>query len=164
VAVGPDDAPVVVGYFTDACDFGDGSTPSNGKRDLYIAKYQVDGALDWVRTFGAEENDYARAVDVDQSGNAFITGEFRKAVDFGGGPMTGDRTNGEHYLVKLSPAGGHLWSKSFGDSGANFGRGVAADSAGGVVTSGFFVCYVNFGAGRTRSAGSFDILLVRFAP
>lgn len=57
----------------------------------------------------------------------------------------------------------HLWSKRFGSTGSDQGFGVAVDSSGNVLATGFFEGTVNFGGGNLTSAGSGDIFLLKLA-
>ena len=47
----------------------------------------------------------------------------------------------------------HLWSQRFGDGSNQFGYGVAFDSSGNVVVTGYFQGTVNFGGGTLSSVG-----------
>src|SRR5205823_12297238 len=72
-------------------------------------------------------------------------------VNFGGGPIT---ANGYTIVVaKFSPAGGHLWSRGFGDSFSNSGNGVAVDPSGNIAVTGAFSGPADFGRGAPFSAG-----------
>src|SRR5262249_6649963 len=46
---------------------------------------------------------------IDPAGNIAVTGSFSGSIDFGGGPVSYGSLAG--FLVKLSPAGAHIWSK-----------------------------------------------------
>jgi len=59
--------------------------------------------------------------------------------------------------------GSHLWSKRFGSTGEDSGHGVAVDSSGNVVVTGFFQGTVDFGGGGLTSAGELDIFVAKFS-
>src|SRR5207249_2829850 len=105
--------------------------------------------------------DVGNGVAVDAGGNVVIIGTAAGTVNFGGGPIT---ANGYRIVVaKFSPAGGHLWSRGFGDSFSNSGNAVAVDPIGKVVVTGTFQAAVNFGTGSLISAGRSDIFVARYS-
>ncbi|MDH3445826.1 MAG: SBBP repeat-containing protein, partial [Deltaproteobacteria bacterium] len=59
---------------------------SAGDRDIFFAKYNVNGRLVWVTRAGGASTDQGMAIAVDQLGNSFATGFF--AANFGGGSAT----------------------------------------------------------------------------
>ncbi len=83
---------------------------------------------------------------VDSTGASVVLGSLNGSVNFGGGSLT-SAGNGDIYLVKYSASGGHVWSKRFGGTGDDVPRGIAIDSSGNVVITGFFVGSVDFGGG-----------------
>ena len=78
---------LVTGHFTNTAYFDDVEKQSNGKSDAFIAKYDEDGALIWVRTFGGNGNqkklDLGQSVVNDINGNVVVTGYFSGTVKFG---------------------------------------------------------------------------------
>jgi hypothetical protein len=100
---------------------------------------------------------------VDGVGNVLVTGRFRGTVDFGGGPRTSSG-GFDIFVAKFSGVdGSHLWSKRFGSTGSDHGDGVAADSSGNVLLTGFFYGTVDFGGGPRTSTGSSDIFVVKLS-
>ena len=94
-----------------------GSTGHAYGGDMYLAKYDPDGNLLWVRLgYG-----YAGAFAADNQGNLYMPWEW--PVD------------GVLGIVKLNPAGDVLWSKSF--PGAET-RGIALDPSGDLILAGLF--------------------------
>ena len=77
---------VVTGFFEGVVDFGGGPRTSAGGRDIYVAKYDGNGAHLWSQRYGADAEDQGRGIAVDGAGNVLVTGFFGSVVDFGGGP------------------------------------------------------------------------------
>lgn len=84
----------------------------------------------------------------------------------GGGGASGDGGGcGDGGDVGENSAGvpGHfIWGKRFGDSGAQYSAGVAADVAGYVVIAGTFEGTVDFGGIPLTSEGDTDIFVAKF--
>jgi hypothetical protein len=75
----------LTGSFDGTVDFGGGNLVSAGKFDIFLAKFNEYGGLEYSRRFGDTESDVGNAVGVDASGNAVVVGLFKGTVDFGGG-------------------------------------------------------------------------------
>lgn len=152
---------VVAGYFSGSADFGSGVLTSAGGTDVFVAKYSSNGAPSWSRRFGSTGTDRGLAVDVDGSGNYVFAGYMVGTVDFGGGALTSAGA-ADVFLVKYSPAGGHIWSKRFGGSSSDVALAVAVDAGGDMALTGYFQGTSNFGGQNLTSAGANDAFLVRY--
>lgn len=153
----------VTGYFNGDGDFGSGVLVSAGNADAFIAKLGVDGAPLWSKSFGGAGDDASQGLAVDSAGNVVVTGHFNGSVDFGGGALT-SAGNSDIFVVKLGADGTHLWSKRFGDPSYQSGQGVAVDSAGNVLITGFFNGAIDFGGGPLASAGNKDVFVAKLDP
>lgn len=146
----------VGGYFVGAADFDrDASYPDNRDRltargtwDGFLAKYDANGRLQWVRQMGATGTNYdaVLGVAIDGLDNPIVTGTFRgNDFDPGDGSSVASTSNGFDVLVsKFDPAGNLSWSQRVGDSGDDRGRAVAVDGSGLVHVGGFFNGIVDF--------------------
>ena len=47
-----------------------------------LATTTLNAQYEWVNTFGSSVNDGANSMDIDASGNIYITGVFQQTVDF----------------------------------------------------------------------------------
>jgi PKD repeat protein len=165
VAVAPNGDVVVAGRFTGSASFGGTNLVANGTMDMAVAKYAAgDGHHLWSKRFGGEYDDTASAVAVDGSGNVYLTGYFRGTVDFGGGPITVPFTSDlDVFLAKLDPAGNHLWSKNFTNTGNDRGYGIAVDASGNVAITGYFSNSISFGGTTFTSLNAMtDVFVARF--
>jgi len=150
---------IFVGFHAGTVDFGAGPLTANGN-DVLLGKLSPTGSLIFGKSFTAGGSDIGHSVAVDGAGNIYASGYMQGPVDFGGGPVPTAGAN-EAFLVKLNPAGGHLWSKGFTGPGDQIGLGIAVDTAGNVVYTGRFLNGVDFGGGSLTSAGQNDIFLAK---
>jgi hypothetical protein len=163
IAVAPADQVVVAGYFLGAMDFGDGPLTSAGLGDVFVAKLDANGGPLWSKRFGDASDQAGQSVAVDSSGGVLLTGYLAGAADFGGGPLASAGA-ADVFVAKLDASGAHVWSKRFGDTGSQFGTGVATDAGRNVLVTGYFASSVDFGAGPLTSAGGQDIFIAKFSP
>jgi hypothetical protein len=142
VAVDASGNAYVVGY-TFSSDINPsvvhGETATSGDlTNVFLAKYDADGGLDYVAYLGGSKEDYGRGVAVNENGVAFITGETQSA-DF---PRTGTtpRPFGggwDAFVTVLAADGSKLiYSGLLGGSGPDFGHGIALRSNGDVYVAG----------------------------
>ena len=165
VAVDANGDVAVTGYFTGTVDFGGGPLTSAGSYDIFVMKLSgADGSPLWAKRFGSPNDDIGYGVAVDGGGNVLVTGYFRDAADFGGGPLTSTYGGITLFVAKFSAGGAHLWSKSFWNTGVAIGYGIAADGAGNVAVTGSFTGRINFGGGDLTSAGGHDAFVASFSP
>jgi len=163
VAVDSSDNVVVAGDFGGTADFGGGPVTGQTGYNIFVAKYGSDGRYQWSKTYGSPSGgtNLPYSVAVDSSGNVGLTGQFQYSVDFGGGPITANGSFQDVFVVKLSAGGAYQWSKGFGSSFSDIGRGIAFDPSGHVVVVGQFWNTIDTGCGRRSSAGGADFFVAR---
>jgi len=90
----------------------------------------------WGTYLGGTGDDKGNDVVVDPSGNVYATGDTFSSGWVSGGwdASLGGTVDG--YVVKLSPAGAHVWSTYLGGSGQDYGVGIAFDTSGNVYVVG----------------------------
>jgi hypothetical protein len=153
---------IVTGSFTGSINLGGSTLTSAGSLDIFVAKYAPDGSHVWSVRFGDANAQFPRAVASDADGNILVTGRMSGSVNFGGGPLVSQ--DNDVFLVKLTSAGGHVWSKRFGDFGTEDADKVVIDGSGNVIITGSFEWTIDLGGGVLSSAGSADQFLAKFDP
>ncbi|MCY2991620.1 MAG: FG-GAP-like repeat-containing protein [Planctomycetota bacterium] len=128
-------------------------TSYNGGGDAFVAKLSPSGGHLWSTYLGGDWNDDGYGIAVDSAGNVLVTGVTGSTGWISGGFDTSYNGGTLHYadafVAKLSPSGGHLWSTYLGGTDWDGGRGIAVDSAGNVLVTGY-----TLSAGWT--SGGFD--------
>lgn len=154
VAVDSAGNSVVIGQFDGTIDFGNShSVTTTGGFDVFVAKLDLVGLAMWAYSFGASaSHDEGLGVAIDANDDVVCTGNVGGDADFGGGLIDASGAN-DAYLVKLSGAGEHVWSRLYGDAQYQFARGVAVDSLANVAATGYFRGQMDFGAGAIEPTG-----------
>ncbi|MGH7990850.1 MAG: SBBP repeat-containing protein, partial [Limisphaerales bacterium] len=159
LALDTNDTCYVAGYFDGTNDFG-GVTLTNqsiGGSDIYVAKYNSTGALQWVQRAGGSSNNYGHGIGVDTNGNIYVTGGYSGLAKFGG--ITLPAPSGEEFfLAKYNNAGVVQWvQSSTGGSDDVDGIGLTVDGAG---NSYALVVVDDFeGAGGSVTFGSTTVII-----
>jgi hypothetical protein len=152
---------VVTGRFEGTVNFGGGTLVSAGDADIFVAKYNANGAHQWSQRFGSTSYDQGVAVAVDGSGNVVVTGSFQGTVNFGGGALV-SAGDADIFVAKYNANGVHQWSQRFGSTGFDLGTAIAVDGSGTVVVTGGFEGTTNFGGGSLVSAGGYEVFVAKY--
>jgi len=156
VAVDPVGNIYATGYFADTVDFdpgsGEASETTNGFFDIFLSKFNNNGELQWVQTWGGIYSDEGRVVAVDPStGDVYVAGYFNGSVDFDPGPNNDNHNNGGMFLSKFDSSGNHVWAKTWGNSyisdTSNRAHALALDGSGNIYVTGYFIGIVDFDPG-----------------
>lgn len=154
---------LITGGFEGTTDLGGGPLTSAGNGDIFVARYDPDGAHLWSRRFGDTGDDSGVAIATDQTGHVLVTGSFFGTVDLGGGPLVASGAF-DMFFAKFDPSGSHVWSQSIGGTHNDGGGAIATDSSDNLIASGSFSQTVDFGGGPMTSAGAGDVFLVKYDP
>jgi hypothetical protein len=124
--------------------------------DFFVAVIKGDGTFDWAKSFGNASQQNGYDVALDPGGNLVVAGNNFGQIDFGGGLL---QSNGVYdaVLAKLTPGGGHVWSRSYGFTNSQTITYVAVDPAGGIALAGG-MGPVDFGGG-ILNGGQFVAML-----
>lgn len=133
VAVCPDGSVVVAGSFESSAVFGallwvPLGLASNGGADGFVARYDPDGNLLWVRGIGGPGDDSALDVAVGADGAVYVGGHFSGTARIGtadGTPRLVSRGSYDAFLVRFEADGRLGWARQVGGTSTDVGLGVA---------------------------------------
>ena len=163
VAIDHEGNVFVTGFFHGTVDFGGGPLESKGRSDVFIAKYDSTGAHLWSHNRGGLGPDEGLGIAVDRSGAVFVTGWFTDTVDLGGESLA-SAGNADVFIIAYDAEGRSLWATSAGGPGSDAGTGIATDSAGNVIVTGYFSDAIDFGGGSHAASGNSDVFVVKLDP
>ena len=113
-----------------------------GGADVFLLKTDASGNLQWAKTFGGSDWDYAYSVQQTSDGGYIVAGE---TVSFGAG-------SNDVFLLKTDASGNLQWAKTFGGSNGDGARSVQQTSDGGYIVAGYTGSF---------GAGSNDVFLLK---
>jgi hypothetical protein len=87
---------IIGGYYTGTSTAGDASgagttsigTSTSGGFDIFLAKFNSSGAVQWTRTYGSTGTDVVMNLSADVSGNIYAAGYFENTMIFNTSPAT----------------------------------------------------------------------------
>jgi hypothetical protein len=115
-------------------------TSEHGDRDVFVSKLSADGSsLIYSTYLGGGSFDSGRAIAIDSSGAAYVTGVTWSA-DFPTTPGVLQTTyagQGDVFVAKLNPSGGLVFATYIGGAGADTATSIALDSARNAYVAGY---------------------------
>ena len=120
VRIAPNGDVIVTGAYQGTMDFHGQELPHSGRSDSFIARYNNEGTLLWVRTINGAEDVIIDGLTLDAEGQIYVSGRLSHLATFGELEI-GARFQRRAFLSKLSSGGEFLYSKvvtNTSDSGA----------------------------------------------
>lgn len=118
---------------------------SHQHKDILVLKLDSDGLLEWKRTFGGSDDDYAYSIQQTEDGGFILMGT---TVSYSLG-------EGDILIMKLSSSGEIEWQKTYGTYSIEKAHSLLQTNDGGYLASGYIS---SFGAGEK------DFLLLKLLP
>jgi predicted secreted protein len=98
-----------------------------GNRDFYLVKTDADGNMEWSKTYGGTDMDFAYTMIRTSDGGYALAGY---TDSFGAG-------GNDTWLVKTDASGNMQWNKTYGGTGNDGAIDIIESSAGGYVLTGY---------------------------
>ncbi|MFK7846769.1 MAG: SBBP repeat-containing protein [Rhodothermales bacterium] len=158
----------VAGYFEEEASLNDfHGTPYiiEGKSfDLFVSKYKSDGSLAWVQTAGGDQWDNAYDISVNDQGDVYVTGLFRKSADFTGNKTPDVEGTGEaNAFVARYNTNGLLAGLKVIDGAKSEGASIATNIEGDVFLTGLFFRDASFDINQAPLTSSvFNSFIVKY--
>ncbi len=164
----------VSGVFSATADFDPSAATatlaSGGETDIFIAKYDNNGNYLWAINMGGSGSEYVYAMELDLTGNIYITGSFESTADFDPSAIANNLTsNGQAdaFIAKYDNNGNYVWSKSMGSISDDVGKALQLDATGNLYLTGYFYGTVDFDPSVTISnlisTGNFlDVFIAKY--
>lgn len=129
----------VVGEFTGVADFGSTILSTVGTdKDGFVVKFNAGGTILWAKDWGSSSDDFGKGIDVDGTGNVYVLG-LRDV-----GPNYNYTITYDHDILKYSPTGASVWSKSIATKTGSSSANLVVDVTGNAFVAGSFRGTVDF--------------------
>ena len=110
-----------------------------GSRDWLIIKFNTSGVIQWQRTLGLANNDQAKGIALDSSGNVYVIGY--------------ENGQGQIIIAKYNNSGTIQWQRYLDGGSSEGGFGITIDSSDNI--------YIN-GVTRSESNGNQNFIIVKY--
>jgi len=132
---------LIFGYYTGSISSSTGDVVfSLGDRDLFIAKFDPNSALIWLKSIGGRERDSGSGgIAIDNDNNVYVTGGFRNYLHYSDTDSIQGFGLEDIFLAKYAPDGTAIWCRNAG-SGNRHQRSttMTLDNHGDLMLAGYF--------------------------
>ena len=154
----------VCGLFSGTMTVDGVTVTSSGLFDVFLAKYDVNGTLLWLKRAGGGGSDIAHGVTIDVSGNVAIVGEFQNTASFDSHSVTSAGL-GNAFIAKYDSAGNNLWVRSGGGTtsfATDPARAIVTDTANNFYITGDYTGMASFDGLSLSNAGLRDVFVAKY--
>lgn len=155
-----DGGTIAAGY----TDSKDGQVSPHANRDywdLWVAKLDVCGNLQWELSLGGTGYESARDIEQTADGGYIVLGE-TNSTD--GGVIAGYGGTKDIWLIKLSATGTVQWQKRYGGSGLDIGNHISITSTGDYLIAASTSSNDGDVTGNHGTGGFTDGLMLKISP
>jgi PKD repeat protein len=167
----------VTGYYSSSpISFGSIQVPPPNSYDIFVAKYDKKGNVNWVKTFGgsnsenyiSDNNQVAELkcanIASDNNGNIYVSGSYLSDTLLIGTSILPNSGLGDFFLAKFDNNGNLLWAKKGGGNDFDYVFGLTTDLNGNVIISGrFSSSSITFGSTTLVNSGGTDAFIVKYS-
>lgn len=146
----------ICGEFFESARFDTVEVTGIGERDLFIARFNREGNVEWVSTGGEAIRDIAVSIAVDAGGTIYSSGYFVGTADFGDRRLTSRGSGTDVCIVAYEPDGRVRRAIRAGGLFDDAGTALVLDSRGDLHATGFFHLTADFAEDSLISAGYQD--------
>lgn len=139
---------------------------NSGGFDVFVAKYNTSGTLQWANSINSPSSDNGNAVCVDGSGNVYVTGAFAGTMVTVGTTTLYNTVPGSSqdvFVAKYTSAGTPVWAASANGGGYETAYAISCDPIGNAYVSGAYSISnpVSFGTTTLSSTGNNDVFVAK---
>ena len=166
VTVDPFGNVYVCGLFSGTMTADGVTVTSSGLFDVFLAKYDENGTLLWLKRAGGTGSDIAHGVATDALGNVAIVGEFQNTASFDSRSVTAAGL-GDAFIAKYDAFGNNLWVRSGGSTTSfvtDSAKAIAADALNNFYVTGDYTgaaIFDGLSVSNTGTSGT-DIFVAKY--
>jgi len=152
----------LTGYFNNTANFSGIIVNSLGGDDVFVAKYDSSGIIQWVSTAnGPGIYDIANKIVCDNGQYLYISGQFENTLKFGQDSIISNGLS-DGFIAQIDLNGNFEWCKNFGGSDSDIVSNISISPMGTLFCVGYFKGFADFNNGQTlTSFGGTDIFLLQ---
>lgn len=139
-------------------------TRTGSGADIFAARLDAGGNWLWANAYGGSARDVARALTLDASGNAYLTGSFvSPTLRIGGTTLTkaSSMPSSDLFVAKLDAAGNALWAQRGGSIDNESGEGLALAADGTIFLTGYYLFGSTLGSTQLTARGLNDAFVAQ---
>lgn len=164
VASDQDNNLIISGFFSDSLQIENQTLIAKGKTDLFIAKLNAAGNLQWVLHQGKTGDTRATALGVTNNGDLVVAGFFNDTTQIADTILTANTYDRDIFLTRIRKDGTLLWAKKAGGVFDSDVTALALDEADNIFLTGYFVGQIRLSEPLRiqSSTGNTDFFLLKY--
>ncbi len=153
-----DQGVIITGQFTGNLEIEGQTYENKGISDIFVIKYNEDGNMVWVTTFGSDKEDVALDIETDSENQTYVTGYFTGSMIING--TTHTPVGWDIFLIKIDESGKIITMAHPECPGSEIGYGLSIGANNQIAITGWFQDTISFsGETQLASHGGSDILI-----
>ncbi|MGQ1786753.1 SBBP repeat-containing protein [Saccharicrinis sp. GN24d3] len=162
IAIDSKDNIYIAGGFTETLQGGRKGLKSEGNRDVYVARFNDKGKLQWLWQAGGEKADKITAIKAAPNNDMYIAGMLEGEMKFGKQKL--EYAGKQLFVSRINKRGKSDWVYTLPYSGAASGYLLDTDKHGNIILGGVFSDSLVCENGDIISKGHNDIFVLRLTP
>lgn len=139
LVVSPDGSLLITGFFSDQLFIQDTVLTANGSTDLFLAKFQADGSLDWALSNGQIGDTRATVCAVDSEGDIIVSGHYNDTTFIANTLLFANTFDEDVFVAKYSNEGDAIWARRAGGVFDEIPASIAIGEEDHIYIGGFMV-------------------------
>ena len=156
---------IITGWFeSSTITFGTNVINSSGGSCVFIAKYDLNGNVLWVKNTGsgALYSYNSRGLSADADGNLVITGSFSTTIAFDTIVLSAIGLS-DIFIAKYNSDGNIIWAKKAGGTSNESCTGITTDlNRNTIITGGYSSPTINFGSIELNCSGTSAAFIAKY--
>jgi hypothetical protein len=156
-------------YHSTSFTAGSDLLSNEGMGDVFVMQYDTSGNLQWAKSHGGMDHDFAYSVSGDAAGNAVVSGMFMSdSISFGAFGLQNSMPGEEEiFITEYDASGNVLWTLSAGGAGDDWVNSTVIDPSGTIFLTGAYSSdSLTLGATvvtNSGTSGTHDVLVGRLS-
>ena len=111
--------------------------------DVFLIKYDLEGQIEWINTYGGSDDDVGNDVIETEDGQFYLIGYSKSS----NGDASINKGQHDNWLIKIDSKGKLIWEKSYGFAGHDHAYNIIKTNDGGLFFNGFIDVTASQGEG-----------------
>jgi hypothetical protein len=106
----------LTGYYQGNAQFGNESLKTSGNRNFFLAKYNKEGAVQWVKVASGDKNSTGFSIILENNNDIYVSGSYNGNLNFENGTRALQSKEGKKdvFVAKYNTAGRFMWAMGAG--------------------------------------------------
>lgn len=155
---------LITGFFSDSLTIADTTLVAAGDTDLFVAKFNADGALQWALRQGQSGDTRGLTMGLTSAGDAIVSGFFNDTALIASERLIANTDDRDLFITRISTTGEPLWARKAGGVFDKDPTALAVDDADNIYVAGFLIGVMTLSPDLSiqSQTGTSDFFMVKY--